>query len=1142
MDKVTIATLMISIAAGTTHASDSSITTIESKSDVETISLLRTKKGDIILMEDGNKVVGLLDGDPKLCFSFGEIIFPKNDIAMILQDIDDPERIHIVTTSGQSYVGSPVKESIRAYSINEDQTKNELDSFIALLPEKSNGVFQPDDSPLYSIRFNNGDRLTAVILDQNIHIKDGYKTTTISPQQIVKLSKNEGIQIQNRRNVERKFGSYISDKYLTVVIPASDQHFKLQWDLIDKVQKYDPMYDEETFEAIATVLKPLYKNVHRNGVWTAELNDKQQYTQETNELAGIKVNSKRLEFDSVGYSNNDVSHVAVNIEDKVEVIADVVDYTANSEEVAPSVESDEIVVNISDHAEPLFVDEQDFEISDEIVVTDFVYEEVFIAESEDGKVIEVSHEISVIDEEKFAGDQKNLLVENNQEFVAENTNGNLEDFVDMNVIEKLVAEYFVTEENFLANFQEIGQLFDEALDFEVSEELVITDFESDDFMLAESEEVSAPDVVSESIIEDKELLAGDPEEVNVDEIDELIAESDLDAFEQLFDETLEFDVSEELVITDFESDDFMLAESEEVSAPDVVSESIIEDEELLAGDPEEVNVDEIDELIAESDLDAFEQLFDETLDFDVSEELVMIESVSDDFMLAESEEVSAPDAVNESIIEDEELLAGDPEEVNVDEIDELIAERDLDAFEQLFDETLDFDVIEELVMIESVSDDFMLAESEEVSAPDAVNESIIEDEELLAGDPEEINVDEIDELIAESNLDVFEQLFDETLDFDVIEELVMIESVSDDFMLAESEEVSAPDVVSESIIEDEELLAGDPEEINVDEIDELIAESNLDAFEQLFDETLDFDVIEELVMTDSVSDDFMLAESEEVSAPDVVSESIIEDEELLAADPEEVNADELDELIAESSPEDFEKLFIEALNFEVSDGMDDLIALNEDVISKGISQEVIDELHEMLMSDEEIEEISDGQEVDVAESEVIELSVIQENDEILPKELLDKLGIILSDGWSDNPVSEDKISAGFVVIGEQLIEIDNGSTPYIIGKNLVTNSEYNEFAQATGHKRPSNWQHGKVPENQANRPVTDVSKEDAEAYASWKKKRLPTREEIETALELGIIVNDENVSELLDSSAVETSHDSINAPKGFRLAEDIKPQ
>jgi formylglycine-generating enzyme required for sulfatase activity len=68
---------------------------------------------------------------------------------------------------------------------------------------------------------------------------------------------------------------------------------------------------------------------------------------------------------------------------------------------------------------------------------------------------------------------------------------------------------------------------------------------------------------------------------------------------------------------------------------------------------------------------------------------------------------------------------------------------------------------------------------------------------------------------------------------------------------------------------------------------------------------------------------------------------------------------------------------------------------------------------------------------------------------------------------------------------------------FYIDQHEVTNAQYAQFMQATGHKPPALW--GDEGFNQPRQPVVGVSWEDAAAYCTWAKKRLPTEAEWEKA-------------------------------------------
>ena len=95
-------------------------------------------------------------------------------------------------------------------------------------------------------------------------------------------------------------------------------------------------------------------------------------------------------------------------------------------------------------------------------------------------------------------------------------------------------------------------------------------------------------------------------------------------------------------------------------------------------------------------------------------------------------------------------------------------------------------------------------------------------------------------------------------------------------------------------------------------------------------------------------------------------------------------------------------------------------------------------------------------------------------------------------GRNTGPV--DEAPAHTVIVG-----------PFAMGKTEVTNLEYAEFVRETQHAPPSHWPGDKPATEQEQLPVTNVSWDDAKAFAAWRSQRdgvtyrLPTEEEWEYA-------------------------------------------
>lgn len=90
---------------------------------------------------------------------------------------------------------------------------------------------------------------------------------------------------------------------------------------------------------------------------------------------------------------------------------------------------------------------------------------------------------------------------------------------------------------------------------------------------------------------------------------------------------------------------------------------------------------------------------------------------------------------------------------------------------------------------------------------------------------------------------------------------------------------------------------------------------------------------------------------------------------------------------------------------------------------------------------------------------------------------------------------------------------------FYIDQKPVTNGDYHTFVLTTNYTPPPHWGGTRVPKGLEDMPVVNISYKDAESYAAWMGRRLPSQLECSSAIKSGALKPQQNLKEWSATSA-----------------------
>ena len=103
----------------------------------------------------------------------------------------------------------------------------------------------------------------------------------------------------------------------------------------------------------------------------------------------------------------------------------------------------------------------------------------------------------------------------------------------------------------------------------------------------------------------------------------------------------------------------------------------------------------------------------------------------------------------------------------------------------------------------------------------------------------------------------------------------------------------------------------------------------------------------------------------------------------------------------------------------------------------------------------------------------------------------------MTDAVVECPPDMVLVPGGSFLFGNDLVE--HHLDAFFCDRDPVTFAHYEQFLRETHHSPPAAWPPGRLPRGSAPLPVVHVTLADAEAFAAWARKELPSEDQWEKA-------------------------------------------
>lgn len=203
-----------------------------------------SREGDLIVLKNGSKIIGELAIIPSIQYTFGDISFALQDVAL-LSFITQPDtsKLQVITRDGLNFIGPitnakiTIKELLPNMNREPQYIERRIDpatiNFIALSPRQRDSA-QASPSRFYQLTLQNGDEVPITFDREEIHLSDGWQERVIQGNQIVEANFNGVLQgtIEDASGLKNIGCAFVKEPQLKLNIPHCEHSIEMPWEYV----------------------------------------------------------------------------------------------------------------------------------------------------------------------------------------------------------------------------------------------------------------------------------------------------------------------------------------------------------------------------------------------------------------------------------------------------------------------------------------------------------------------------------------------------------------------------------------------------------------------------------------------------------------------------------------------------------------------------------------------------------------------------------------------------------------------------------------------------------------------------------------------------------------------------------------------